>query len=340
MNKTDKESILHNLYIIIISLIVITVCITSLYRTNFFSFLKPRTKISYSLSKKWLDSLENNNFRETVMTASRIVKKSEPYVPSPTYYYLAINAGININFFNPPFTKLDYDYWLNSLKVNKLYKRLKSDNNTAKHIFLQINDQVKTIKTDNNNIFSYETWNNKKGTLLEKYILLSDILLQGGYNTQIVSLHEYPNSKPVHILAEIYDKNNIFFTCDFTTNSFWNNSLSNLEESGSKLNFWPAKWKKGLSYKLYKTEASALSYRKINMQLYKALSDINSNIPIFGIDPESRVKKFMKHVKYVPEHCSFLLGIEPFLLIKRSKFFKKKWIKRKTNFKLAYPQKH
>ncbi|MCP4178409.1 MAG: hypothetical protein GY756_11635 [bacterium] len=328
MNKTVKDPILHNLYIIIISVIVILVCVISLYRTNFFSFLNKRTKISYSLSEKWLNSLKKNNFTETMIYASKIVKKSEPYVPRPTYYYLANNAGININFFNPPFTKLDYEYWLNSFEINKLYKKLHSNKNIPENIFHKINNKLKTVKSKNNNILSYDTWKNKKGTIFEKYILLSDILLQGGYNTQIVSLHEYPNTKAVHILAEIYDKNNNFFTCDFTTGSFWYSSLSELEKNGSKLSFWPEQWKKGLSYKLYKTEASALSYRKINNQLYKALAEVNSNIPVFGLDPESRVKEFMKHVKYVPEHSSFVLGIEPFLLIKKSEYFNKKWAKK------------
>jgi hypothetical protein len=331
MNKTGKNSILHNFYIIIISLIVVIVCITSLYRTNFFDFLKKPKKISYLLSEKWLNSLKNNNFNETIISTSKIIKISEPYVPIPTYYYLAKNAGIDINFFNPPYTKLDYEYWLNSLKINELYKKLSADKKTPENIFHKINNHVKTVNSEKNNVFSYGVWKNKKGSLFEKYLLLSDILLQGGYNTQIVSLHEYPNTKAIHILAEIRDKNNNFFTCDFSTDSFWNSSLSELDKNRSELNFWPKEWLKGLAYKLYKTEASAMSYRKINRQLYKALSEVNPNIPVFGINPQSRVKEFMKNAKYIPDHSSFVLGLEPFLLIKRSKYFKKRWKSRKSN---------
>jgi len=137
----------------------------------------------------------------------------------------------------------------------------------------------------------------------------------------------------VHIIAEIRDDsdNELVHCCDFFTGNFWNKSVRELAANKNLLKTtWKQEWAKGLDHLLFKTEISAMSYRKINQQLHEYLAkDKNGDIPIIGLDPYKRMEEYKRN--FYPNHSNnskltFILGIEPFTMIKNSKSFPKSWI--------------
>ena len=158
-------------------------------------------------------------------------------------------------------------------------------------------------------------------------------MTQAGYDVQVAVMFEDIKKPPVHIISEIR-KGSEVYSCDFMTGNFWNKSIKELATNKNLVkSYWNKRWVKGLDHLLLKTEASAMSYRKVNQELHKYLSrDNNKNIPIIGLDPYKKMEEYIR--TYYPNYTnssklSFILGIEPFTMIKNSKSFPKKWLTEK-----------
>jgi hypothetical protein len=331
---------IHNslIILIILCIILLSVVSVSIYRK-----CKSDTYLQYQLSEfnqtivsEWLDALKEANSKKALFLASKMVSKSSPYVPIPYYYDMAIQNGINSNFFNPPFTMLDYLYWKDAYDISRRVKTIQNDpkiNNIPKYFFSIIHKDIKQIKqTDKSqrSAFLFEIWENKQCDIVDKYLLFSEFMTQAGYDVQIIVLFSDIKKPPVHIIAEVRNENEVY-SCDFFTGNFWNKSVKQLTADKDSLRHtWKQKWIKGLNHLLFKTELSAMNYRKINQQLHEYLvKDNNKDVPIIGLDPYKRMQEYKRN--FYPNYSKnpklkFTLGIEPFTMIKNSKYFPKKWL--------------
>ena len=332
MNKKFSISV------IILSIVLLFTVLVGIYRQ-----FKSDTSLQYKLPtfdktlvNDWLKALKENNVKKALSSASKMVLASSPYVPLPYYYDMVFQNGINSKFFNPPFTILDYLYWKDAFNIRHIVnKALRDTNNTniPKLFFTIIYKNIKLIKYNKKSqrsAFLFEIWNKKKCDILDKYLLFSEFMVQAGYQVQIVVLFSDIKKPPIHIIAEIRKKNEVY-VCDFFIGGFWNKSIKELTNNNKILTpVWKQKWIKGLDHLLFKTEVCAMSYRKINQQLYKYLTKSNNkSIPIIGLDPYKKMITYKK--KYYPDITnnpkrSFILGIEPFSMIKNSPYFPKKWL--------------
>jgi hypothetical protein len=334
----------HNLAVllIIICIILLSVVLVSVYRQyklDTYLQYKKLPVFDKTLVTEWLDALKTDNPMKALFIASKMVPRSSPYVPFPYYYDMAIQSGINSRFFNPPFTMLDYLYWKDAYDIHQIVKAAPNDlssKNIPKHFFDVISKDIKLIKHRKSlqrSAFFFEIWQRKQCDILNKYLLFSETMLQAGYSVQIVVLFSDVKKPPVHIIAEIRDDsdNELVHCCDFFTGNFWNKSVRELAANKNLLKTtWKQEWAKGLDHLLFKTEISAMSYRKINQQLHEYLAkDKNGDIPIIGLDPYKRMEEYKRN--FYPNHSNnskltFILGIEPFTMIKNSKSFPKSWI--------------
>jgi len=332
MKKTGYTSILILLVLIVLLLVIITSIIRQ-YDTYIFT----RDAIADFDQNKvslWINSLESGDVKQGLNLASKMVIKSNPYVPFPYYLEKAQECDINSNFFNPPFNILDFLYWKNCYELKKIVNNTKTDsknNNIVEKLFNLVYKNIKLIDSKKINFkpsFTIQVWNKKQGTLIDKYLLLSDLIQQAQYGIQIVVLLSRENSKPVHIVAEITNTNgSSTYTCDLVTGSFWDMSVEELKQNKNLLiKVWNNRSIKGLNYLLYKTEISAMSYRKINQQLGKYLANGPKELPIIGIDPIKVIKKNRTEISKINNNSLTVLGVEPFTIIKNSKFFSKKWL--------------
>lgn len=327
-----KYSSYLSLLIYIAACMILITAILSISKNEFLTENTTDRTIQYSntVVSDFLDSLSSNNMNETLKKANTIIVESTPYYPNLLYVQTAQNADINSNFFNPPFTELDYLYWKNALTLKRLsdtYKE-KFENNYIKNLFLSINERIKNSNhksIEKRTVFSYEIWENKEGDLLDKYILFSDIAEQNGYISAMLVIQN-SNKEIIHILLETRDKFDTY-TIDFKNNLIWNKSIYELDRIyiekilGKEL-------LKEINSSTYKFEFSPFSYRKINQQLFTYLSSNNeSNVPIFGQDPLLRMGKFKSYGKNKGAKIdkAALLGIEPFLIMKNSPYFNKEW---------------
>lgn len=284
--------------------------------------------------KQWLTALKQDNIANALFFASKMVPKSLPYIPSPYYIILTANSNINSTFFNPPFTKLDYLYWKDVYQLSLIIEGLKTNNNSndiPSLIFNAVNSRIKTINYHDENfktIFPSEIWKNKEGTLFDKYFLFSELMLQAGYNTQIIALFYNSQTTPIHLVAESRKKKKVF-TCDFLTNTCWYKSLNTLEANPEILEkTWSEEWINALKYKRYQIETSPLSYRLINQELYKYVKRAKDiNVPIFGLDPIVRINDFEKNAEEISKNTQFSLGNEPFFVMIGLKDFPKNWLR-------------
>ncbi len=327
-----KYSSYLSLLIYIAACMILITAILSISKNELLTESTADRTIQYSKTvvSDFIDGLSSNNMKETLKKANQIIVESTPYYPNLLYMQTAQNADVNSNFFNPPFTELDYLYWENALLLKMLsdtYKE-KFENNYIKNIFLSINERIKNSNhksIEKRTVFSYEIWENKEGDLLDKYVLFSDIAEQNGYISAILVIQ---NSKKeiIHILLETRDKFNTY-TIDFKNNLIWNKSIYELD----KIYIEKVLGKeivKEINSSNYKFEFSPFSYRKINQQLYTYLSFHNdNNIPIFGQDPLLRIENFKSYEKSKEAKIdnATLLGIEPFLIMKNSPYFNKEW---------------
>ena len=331
--------------IIILCLVLLSVVGTSIYRQyrlNTFSQCNV-PKLDKRLVAEWLNALKTNNPKQALLLASKMVPTSFPYAPLPYYFDMASQSGIGTRFFNPPFTMMDYLYWKDSYNLHRIAKSIVENSesqNVPKNIFLSVLNRIKRIKQNDSSqraAFLSEIWKNKQGDILDKYFLFSELMLQVGYDVQTVVLFPDIHKAPVHIIAEIRGYNKVY-TCDFFTGQFWNKSVAELKKDKTNLaKIWKNEWIRGLDHLLLKAEISAMSYRKINQQLHNyLLQDDDKNIPVLGLDPYKMMVDYQK--EYYPRYKSsskmtFILGIEPFTMIKNSKFFPKVWLLEKDKKK-------
>ncbi len=340
-----KKHFLQFFFILAI-LCLLLIVIVGIYRKHKLQTLfKPEiSELNVTIVNDWLNALKSNNPKQALNLASKMVSKSYPYVPFPYYLDITSHCGINSRFFNPPFSILDYLYWKDAYELRQLLLIIKQNKQTVnipEYFFNEIFHKIKlTQKNDREDRFSFmsQIWKNKKSDLLDKYLLFSEIMTQAGYRTQVIVLFSEKTKKPIHLISEIR-KNDEVYTCDFKTGIFLNKSVSFLIENKAFLiGKWKPEWIKGLYNLLFKTEIQAMSYRKINQQLNKYLARSNNKeIPIIGLEPYEQMvsykKQYYPNFKQKSEGPTFILGIEPFSIIKNSKFFPEKWILNNKNKK-------
>ena len=322
-----------SIFLILSCIVLLSILSVSIYRQyKLDSYLQCKLpEFNRTLVTEWLNALKTDNPKKAILTASKMVPRSTPYVPFPYYLNLTTQNGINSRFFNPPFTMLDYLYWKDMYNIRSIVKNIQQNpniKNIPKHIFNTIFKEVKLIKhtaKSQRSTFLYEIWNKKQCDILDKYLLFSEFMTQAGYDVQIVVLFSDIKKIPIHIIAEIRNTDKVY-TCDFFTGSFWIKSVRELTIDKSLLKqVWKQKWINGLDHIIFKTEISAMSYRKINQHLHEYLAKGNNkSIPIIGLDPYKKMKNYKRNFYSNDSSISFELGVEPFTMIKNSKFFPKK----------------
>jgi len=327
-----KQSTYLSIFIYIAACLILIAAIFSISNSEFLAEYNADRTIKYSnrVVSDFIDSLSSKDMAETFKIANQIIVESTPYFPNFSYIQTAQNAGINSNFFNPPFTEMDYLYWKNTLSlknVSDTYKE-KFKNSYVKNLFLAINERIKNSNhksIEKRTIYSYEIWKNQEGDLLDKYILFSDVAEQNGYISAILVLQN-TKKEIIHILLETRDKFSTY-TIDFKNNLIFNKSIYELDKIylqkvlGSEV-------VNSINSSNYKFEFSPFSYRKINQQLFTYLSSHNeSKIPIFGEDPLLKIEKFKSYANNKDKETdnATILGIEPFLIMKNSEYFNKEW---------------
>lgn len=322
-------------------IIIIVICV-SIYREHKINQQSSDkiSNIDYNHVENWLSALKKDNVNKGISIAKKMVTQSSPYVPIPDYMRLTKRTDINIKFFNPPFRKVDFKFWQDMYKLKSKIIELKnneSDSNIAKKIFLLVN-KIKTSHSPESSAkkpaFFSEILENKKAPLVEKYLLLTQLFSQAGYDTQIVLLFKNIRKKPVHILATIKARNkNQHYTVDLSTKNIWPSSLEKLARNKEKFsNIWKDSYIKSLEKRMYKTISPAPAYRKINQQLYnylKRAKDRFNVIPNIGKNPKNILKSFKSKLKKnsVAKKLNFNYGVEPFIMIKNYKNFPEKWLK-------------
>jgi hypothetical protein len=320
-------------------LILISIVIISFLRERNFNKIYEDVIIPYNslYAENWLKAIETDNPKEAIKIAEQIIPKQLPYIPSIRYLNITQSAQINSNFFNPPFAIIDFEYWRDMYKIHKIANSFKGNPEKPiipENIFNIINKKIKTVNYKNEKYrpsFFYEIWNNKKGDIIDKYLLFSVLTQQAGYNTQIALVYGTLKKEPMHIVAEAI-KDGHYYTCDFFTKTSWNKSLSKvLKENSSQLKkLWKKKWVDGPKLIMYKAEFPASSYKKANQYLGTYLSNYKSNrMPLIGNDATKYQNAFKKQI-FDKENSAFSLGIEPFLMLKNSNLFLKTWRMKKV----------
>ena len=317
-----------------VCLVLVSIIVISLLRERNFKRIYEDVVTPYNAkdAEIWLNAVKNSDPRKAIQIAGKIVLKQVPYVPDVRYLDVTQSAQISSNFFNPPFSILDFEYWRDMYTMRKVVTDLRYNPENLiliKKIFNAVNERIKIFnykKDEERPAFFKDIWIQKKGDLIDKYLLFSVLTEQAGFNTQIALIYEEYKKNPMRIVAETI-KNGQHYTCDFSTNTFWTKPLSEvLKKNSSQLKkIWKNKWSDGPKLIMYKAEFSASNYKKANQLLGKFLNNYkNEDMPIIGSDPNQSQKVFMNQITN-KDDCAFTLGIETFLMVKNSNLFLKQW---------------
>ncbi len=251
-------------------------------------------------AQKWLDAVRNNNQKQAVAMADKLVKSSEyQYTANKLYILLFQKAKLAPQLLTSPFNKYDFQLWRDACFFQQLAQRLtKGCNDPLKKLTEAVSKRLKSYeKPDTHPLWPYHLWQRGFGVCDRQSMVLCELAYQLGYKTAIVWLWDSAKNVSPHTICIIKSPEGKIWIGDPLHNNIIpvKSFISFSKDAPLITKLWSKNWQSYLQNSRIFIPAYPQDYCIKNKILYERIHKLlKDKCPKFGKDPISRFNDFFR----------------------------------------------
>lgn len=261
----------------------------------------------------WLDAVAEGDRQRAVDSAVLIV--STPMGPEAPAYVRALfeENGVDPAFLNAPFNQWDARYWEDALFFHRLADRIRAtsggDGLVAAAFDLVVDRLGTSDPADRSILWPRTIWRAGQGLCDRQAWVLSELLYQLGFETQIVYLRDPETGTSPHTICEIRSDTRVWVADPFAEKLMPDTSVADLMRCAElPAQLWPEQpdWQAAVQRPFFFLPVYPQAYCVRNQELYRRLKGaLGQELPRFGIPPAERMMEYLRRVPEADRHLEF-----------------------------------
>ncbi len=265
--------------------------------------LPPDPKTAGSeLAEQWLEAVAKGEVKLALETARQLVPGGWDKIVNDAYVKLAQSEHISDLFLKDSFNYWDFKLWQDALFFQRQARALgKSRQDEIQALATAVRQRFEPVEKPKERphaSWPRQVWDRQWGGWDRQIWVLCELAYQLGYETQIVCLEEAGRKIPLHVIAEIRRRNQVWVVDPVKPTVLAGSSVEALAADTRLLQkLWPDQpnWRRAVQRSMFYTHSYPQSFCWRNQLLYYKLKPyLADRCPRFGDDPVQRQQRYCR----------------------------------------------